>query len=64
MWHFYLATPAKPHYAALRKILNAPADNLAAIASRILPHSPPALLRRPDRAPGFGGAALAGHQTS
>ena len=26
MWHFYIASPAKPHYAALRKILNAYAD--------------------------------------
>ena len=31
MWHFYLATPLKPHYAALRKILIAYAGNLAAI---------------------------------
>jgi hypothetical protein len=31
MWHFYLATPLKPHYAALRKILNAYAGDLAAI---------------------------------
>ena len=30
MWHFYLATPPKPHYAALRKILNAYADSLSA----------------------------------
>lgn len=29
MWH-YLATPAKPHYAALRKILNAHSGHLAA----------------------------------
>jgi hypothetical protein len=29
MWHFYNASPAKPHYAALRKTLNALADNLA-----------------------------------
>lgn len=29
MWHFYLASPPKPHYAALRQILNAYADNLA-----------------------------------
>jgi hypothetical protein len=34
MWHFYLATPAKPHYAALRKILNAHADDLAPIIDR------------------------------
>lgn len=31
MWHCYLASPAKPHYAALRKILNAHADRLAAV---------------------------------
>ncbi len=29
MWHFYNASPAKPHYAALREILNAHADDLA-----------------------------------
>jgi hypothetical protein len=29
MWHFYNASPAKPHYAALRKTLNAHADRLA-----------------------------------
>ncbi len=29
MWHFYNASPAKPHYAALRLILNVLADNLA-----------------------------------
>ena len=29
MWHFYLASPAKPHYAALREILNAYAESLA-----------------------------------
>ena len=29
MWHFYNASPAKPHYAALRQILNVLADNLA-----------------------------------
>jgi hypothetical protein len=29
MWHFYNATPAKPHYTALRQILNLLADNLA-----------------------------------
>ena len=29
MWHFYNASPAKPHYAALMKILNAHADHLA-----------------------------------
>ena len=40
MWHFYNASPVKPHYAALRKILGAHADALAAIIdrqSRILP---------------------------
>jgi hypothetical protein len=30
MWHFYRAHPLKPHYAALKEILNALADNLAA----------------------------------
>jgi len=34
MWHFYNAIPAKPHYAALRKILNAHAGHLAAIIAR------------------------------
>ena len=34
MWHFYNASPAKPHYAALRKILNAHAGHLAAIIDR------------------------------
>ncbi len=29
MWHFYNASPAKPHYAALRQILNVHADTLA-----------------------------------
>jgi hypothetical protein len=29
MWHCYNASPAKPHYAALRQILNVLADNLA-----------------------------------
>jgi TniQ len=29
MWHFYNASPAKPHYTALRQILDALADNLA-----------------------------------
>jgi len=29
MWHFYNASPAKPHYADLRQILNILADNLA-----------------------------------
>jgi hypothetical protein len=30
MWHFYLAGPPKPHYAAVMEILNAYADGLAA----------------------------------
>jgi hypothetical protein len=30
MWHFYLADPPKPHYAALKQILHAHADRLAA----------------------------------
>jgi hypothetical protein len=34
MWHFYLATPPKPHYAILRKILNAYADTLSAAIDR------------------------------
>jgi hypothetical protein len=34
MWHFYLASPPKPHYAALQEILNAYADNLAAAIDR------------------------------
>jgi hypothetical protein len=29
MWHFYNASPAKPHYAALRQILSAYAGTLA-----------------------------------
>jgi hypothetical protein len=29
MWHFYNASPVKPHYAALRKILSAHADALS-----------------------------------
>jgi hypothetical protein len=29
MWHFYNTHPPKPHYAALRQILNVLADNLA-----------------------------------
>ena len=40
MWHFYDASPAKPHYAALRKILNAHAGTLAAIIDR-QPHPAP-----------------------
>jgi hypothetical protein len=34
MWHFYSASPAKPHYAALRDILNAYAGHLAAAVDR------------------------------
>jgi hypothetical protein len=34
MWHFYLASPAKPHYTALKEILNAYAGNLAAAIDR------------------------------
>ncbi len=29
MWHFYQASPLKPHYAALKEILSAHADDLA-----------------------------------
>ena len=36
MWHVYLASPAKPHYAALKDILNAYADSLAATIDRQL----------------------------
>jgi hypothetical protein len=36
MWHFYNASTAKPHYAALQEILNAYADNLAAAIDRQL----------------------------
>jgi hypothetical protein len=34
MWHFYNASPAKPHYATLQEILNTYADNLAAAIDR------------------------------
>lgn len=34
MWHFYNASPAKPHYAALREILNAHSGRLAAAIDR------------------------------
>jgi hypothetical protein len=34
MWHFYNASPAKPHYTVLRDILNAYADNLASAIDR------------------------------
>ncbi len=34
MWHFYNANPAKPHYAALKQILNAHAGTLAAAIDR------------------------------
>ena len=53
MWHFYNAAPAKPHYAALRKILNAHADNLAAIIDR-QPHPAPL----PARAVALAGPGL------
>ena len=53
MWHFYLVTPAKPHYAALRKILNAHADDLAAIIDR-QPHPAPL----PARAAALAGPGL------
>ena len=53
MWHFYLATPAKPHYAALRIILNAHADDLAAIIDR-QPHPAPP----PARAAALAGPGL------
>ncbi len=39
MWHFYLANPPKPHYAALKEILNAHADDLAAAIDH-RPHLP------------------------
>jgi hypothetical protein len=51
MWHFYNASPAKPHYAALREILNAHAGRLAAAIDR------PAV---PDRAPPPPGKAQCG----
>ena len=37
MWHFYNVSPAKPHYAALKEILSAFADNLAAQIDRAAP---------------------------
>jgi hypothetical protein len=37
MWHFYSAHPPKPHYAALKEILNALADNLAGQIDRSAP---------------------------
>jgi hypothetical protein len=37
MWHFYLASPAKPHYAALKDILHAHADDLAGQIDRAAP---------------------------
>ena len=39
MWHFYLASPAKPHYAALKEILNAYAENLATAIDRQTSHA-------------------------
>jgi hypothetical protein len=41
MWHFYNASPAKPHYAALRKAFNAHAEHLAAIIDRQISSSQP-----------------------
>ena len=38
-WHFYLASPAKPHYAALKDILNAYAENLAITIDRQTSHA-------------------------
>jgi hypothetical protein len=40
MWHFYLASPPKPHYAALKEILNTYADNLARQIDRAAPGRP------------------------
>ena len=40
MWHFYLASPPKPHYATLREILNTYADNLARQIDRAAPGRP------------------------
>jgi len=40
MWHFYNASPAKPHYAALSELLNMHADNLAATIDRLTPDKP------------------------
>jgi hypothetical protein len=42
MWHFYLANPAKPHYADLMEILNAHADNLAMTIDRQAQRAEPA----------------------
>jgi hypothetical protein len=53
MRHFYNASPAKPHYATLRKILNAHAGHLAAAIDR--PAAP-----RPRPAPTGKGTARAG----
>jgi hypothetical protein len=63
MWHFYNTSPAKPHYAALRKILNAHADTLAAIIDR-RPHPAPlpadaAAPAGPGAGSGRGGACQA-----
>ncbi len=55
MWHFYNAHPAKPHYAALKEILNVFAGNLA----RQIDHkAAPALPHGPSRAPGSRGSGL------
>jgi hypothetical protein len=40
MWHFYKASPAKPHYAALSELLNMHADNQAAAIDRLTPDKP------------------------
>jgi len=39
MWHFYLASPTKPHYADLKEILNAYAENLAITIDRQTSHA-------------------------
>jgi hypothetical protein len=40
MWHFYLASPAKPHYAALKEIPNAYAESLATAIDGQTSHVP------------------------
>lgn len=49
MWHFYLASPPRPHYAALKDILNAYADNLAAAIDRTAVATATRRLGRPGR---------------
>jgi hypothetical protein len=39
MWHFYNASPAKPHYAALKEILDAHAKDLATAIDRQTSHA-------------------------